>query len=78
MEAATLCDGLAGDVDGRSLALARRVVDELVLVDEAEVRAAVRRLFREEGVVAEGSGAVAVAALYPARWRRRTGRWRRW
>ncbi|HEU0016528.1 MAG TPA: pyridoxal-phosphate dependent enzyme [Longimicrobium sp.] len=59
----TLCEGLSGDVDERSLSLARAVVDEVVLVDEDAVRAAVRRLYEEEGVVAEGSAAVAVAAL---------------
>ena len=60
---ATLCEGLSGDVDERSLALARAVVDDMVLVDEAAVRRAVRRLFEEEGVVAEGSAAVAAAAV---------------
>lgn len=59
----TLCEGLSGDVDERSLALAREVVDDLVLVDEAAVRRAVRRLFEEEGIVAEGSAAVAAAAV---------------
>ncbi|HWK90019.1 MAG TPA: pyridoxal-phosphate dependent enzyme [Longimicrobium sp.] len=59
----TVCEGLSGDVDERSLALARAVVDGMVLVEEAAVRAAIRRLYEEEGVVAEGSAAVAVAAL---------------
>lgn len=59
----SICDGLAGDVDERSLALARRVVDGIVLVEEREVRAAIRRLYEDDGVVAEGSGAAGVAAL---------------
>lgn len=59
----TLCEGLSGDVDERSLGLAREVVDDLVLVDEAAVRRAIRRLFEEEGIVAEGSAAVGVAAV---------------
>lgn len=59
----TICDGLAGDVDDRSLRLAAAVVDRMLLVDEAMVRDAVRRLHENEGLVAEGSGAVAVAAL---------------
>lgn len=59
----TLCEGLSGETDARSLELARRVVDEVVLVSEASVRRAMRWLFVEEGVVAEGSAAVAVAAL---------------
>lgn len=59
----TLCEGLSGDVDDRSLALAARVVDNVVVVSEAAVRRAMRRLYEEEGIVAEGSAAVAVAAL---------------
>lgn len=59
----TLCEGLSGDVDDWSLALARRVVDEVVLVSEDAVRRAIRWLYVEEGVVAEGSAAVAAAAL---------------
>jgi threonine dehydratase len=62
--APTLCDGLHGDTDERSLALARRVVDRMELVDEAEIPRAIRRLYLEEGIVAEGSGAAAVAALH--------------
>ena len=60
----TLCEGLAGDVDAPSLSLAQRVLDEIVLVPEEAVRSAMRRLYREEGVVVEGSGAVAAAALW--------------
>jgi threonine dehydratase len=59
----TLCEGLSGDVDERALALARVVVDEVVLVSEDAVRRAIRWLHEEEGVVAEGSAAVGVAAL---------------
>jgi threonine dehydratase len=59
----TWCEGLSGDVDAPSLALARVVVDEMVLVREASVRRAMRVLFEDEGVVAEGSAAVAAAAV---------------
>ena len=59
----TLCEGLTGDVDDASVALARRVVDEVVLVSEDAVRRAIRWLYVEEGVLAEGSAAVAAAAL---------------
>jgi threonine dehydratase len=59
----TLCEGLEGDVDARGLALAARVLDGVVLVSEAAVRRAMRLLFQEEGIVAEGSAAVGVAAL---------------
>lgn len=59
----TICEGLSGETDERALALARQVVDEVVLVSEAAARRAVRWLFVEEGIVAEGSAAVGVAAL---------------
>jgi threonine dehydratase len=59
----TLCEGLTGDVDERGLALAARVVDTIALVPEAAVRRAMRLLYHEEGIVAEGSAAVGVAAL---------------
>jgi threonine dehydratase len=59
----TLCEGLSGDTDLRAVELARRVVDEIVLVPEDAVRRAIRWLYVEEGLVAEGSAAVAAAAL---------------
>jgi len=59
----TLCEGLSGDIDERSLELAKQVVDEVVLVSEASVRRAIRHLYVEEGIVAEASAAVAAAAL---------------
>jgi threonine dehydratase len=63
----TLCEGLAGDVDEIGLGLARSVVDELVLVEERTVAMAIRELYFGDGVVAEGSGAVGVAALLEGR-----------
>ncbi len=65
-QGATLCEGLSGETDERALALAERVVDEVVLVPEAAVRRAIRWLYVEEGIVAEGSAAVSVAALLEA------------
>lgn len=59
----TLCEGLSGDIDAPSLELAREVVDEVAVVSEDAVRRAIRFLFVEEGVVAEGSAAVAAAAI---------------
>jgi threonine dehydratase len=59
----TLCEGLTGDVDARGVALAARVIDEIVVVPERSVRRAMRRLYEEEGIVAEGSAAVGVAAV---------------
>jgi len=59
----TLCEGLSGDIDERAFRLAREVVDEVVLVSEDAVRRAIRWLAAEEGIIAEGSAAVSVAAL---------------
>ena len=59
----TICEGLSGDIDERAFRLASAVVDEVALVSEDAVRRAIRWLYLEEGVVAEGSAAVAVAAL---------------
>lgn len=58
----TLCDGLAGDVEDRSYRAARSVLRSMHLVEEAAVAPAIRALYDKEGVVAEGSGAVGVAA----------------
>lgn len=61
---ATLCDGLSGEIDERSLALAQQVVDEVVLVTERAVRQSIGTLYAEEGMVVEGSAAVVAAALW--------------
>lgn len=60
----TLCDGLAGEIDAWSLALARRVVDDVLLVSELSVRRSMKRLFVEDGIVVEGSAATVAAALW--------------
>ena len=61
----TLADGLAGNLEPGSVTLeiAQRVVDEIVIVSEEEIAAAMVGLLAEEHLVAEGAGAVAVAAL---------------
>ena len=59
----TVADGLAGCTDDVSYQRARRVVDDMLLVGEVTLPAAVRALFSYDGVVAEGAGAVAVAAI---------------
>jgi threonine dehydratase len=66
----TLADGLAGNMDPESITfdLVRRFVDRTVLAPEAAVADAMRGLFEEERVVAEGAGATAVAALLGGLW----------
>lgn len=59
----TLADGLAGAVDELSFTRAQDVVDEMVLVDEAAIPAAIRALYRFDGIIAEGAAATPVAAI---------------
>lgn len=62
--AATLADGVAvRTVSERTLEVVRRCVDDVVLVGEDEIAAAILALLERQKVLAEGAGAVAVAAL---------------
>ncbi len=62
--AQTLADGIAVKRVGElTLELARRVVDEVVTVSDEEIASAILYLLEREKTVAEGAGAVAVAAL---------------
>jgi threonine dehydratase len=72
----TIADGLAVTIPGeRTFAVNRRLVAEVVVVSEAEIRDAMRRFHDVFGLRIEPSGAVGVAALSslveadPARWR---------
>lgn len=60
----SLADGLTGNLEPGSMTfeLVERVVDDLVMVDESELGAAVRGLAAEEHLIAEGAGAAATAA----------------
>jgi threonine dehydratase len=60
----SIADGInTRRVCDRSLQLVRRYVDGVVSVDEAEIAEAVLRLLEDEKIVAEGAGAVPLAAL---------------
>lgn len=62
--APTLADGLAvAQVGETTFAIAAPLVDDVVTVSEGEIATAIRVLACEEGIVAEGAGAVAVAAV---------------
>jgi threonine dehydratase len=65
----TIADGLAGNIEPGSVTieLCARYVDEIVTVSEAEIVDGMRFLAREHGLVAEGAGAAAVAALLAGR-----------
>ena len=60
----TLSDGSAGGLETGAMTfeLCRELIDEIVLVEEEEIAAAMRALMRERRLVVEGSAAVAVAA----------------
>lgn len=60
----TIADGIAVRRIGKlTLPVVKRYVDELVLVDEEEIAEAILLLFEQEKAVAEGAGAVGLAAL---------------
>ncbi|MEX2283454.1 MAG: threonine/serine dehydratase [Gemmatimonadota bacterium] len=59
----TLADGLAGCVDEISYERARLVVDEMHLVEESALPAAIRAMFKYDGIIAEGAASVCVAAI---------------
>lgn len=61
----TLADGMAGNIEPGSVTvdLIAAHVHELVAVTERQIRDAVRHLALDHGIVAEGSGAAAAAAV---------------
>lgn len=65
----TLADGLAGNIEAGSMTfdLTRQYVDEIVLVTEEEIAAAIRYFAEELHLIVEGSGAVGLAALLSGR-----------
>ncbi|MEP2028069.1 MAG: hydroxyectoine utilization dehydratase EutB [Paracoccaceae bacterium] len=65
-ELATLADSLGGGVgldNQHTFAMTRDLVDDLVLVSEAEIAAAIRHAYWQEREIIEGSGSVGIAAL---------------
>jgi len=73
----TIAEGLAvRDIGELTLAIARRLVNEVLLVEEETIERAIVELIEIEKTVAEGAGAAGLAALleHPARFRgRRVG-----
>jgi threonine dehydratase len=65
----TIADGLSGNLEPGSVTweIVRARVDEMTWAAEREVRGAIRELAAHEHLVAEGAGAVAVAALLAGR-----------
>lgn len=65
----SLADGLAGNLEPGAITveLVRRHVDDVVVVAEEDVAEGMRFLWREHGIVVEGSGAIAAGALLTGR-----------
>jgi threonine dehydratase len=59
----TLAEGLAGAIDDEGLALGRAALDDIAVVSEDAIAAAIAWLARVEQLTVEGSGAAGVAAL---------------
>lgn len=59
----TLADGLAGLIDDDGLHIGQYCADDMVLVTEEQLGETIAWLWRTEGFVIEGAGAVTVAAL---------------
>ncbi|MDX1994334.1 MAG: threonine/serine dehydratase [bacterium] len=61
----TLAEALSGDIEEGSVTipLAQQYVDQIVLVTEDEIAAAIRWMVDDQGWMIEGGGAVGVAAL---------------
>lgn len=69
-ELATLADSLGGGIgleNRYTFAMVRDLVDDMVLVSEAEIAAAIRHAYWEERQIIEGSGSVGIAALLAGR-----------
>ncbi|MGJ3261326.1 MAG: hydroxyectoine utilization dehydratase EutB [Rhodospirillales bacterium] len=65
-EVESLADSLGGGIgleNKHTFDITRRLIDETLLLTEDEIAAAMRTLFREDRIVAEGSAAVGVGAL---------------
>ena len=59
----TICDGLAGGFGRVPYQVAQHLIDEVLVVPEADIRRAVAWLLAEEQLLVEGSGAIAIAPL---------------
>ncbi|MEW5718349.1 MAG: threonine/serine dehydratase [Chloroflexota bacterium] len=60
----TICEGLAGGIGTMVFDAAKqKLIDDVVIVAEDDVRAAIRALAETEQLIVEGSGAVGIAAL---------------
>lgn len=71
-ELPTLADSLGGGVGEQNqytFAMVRDLVDEIVLLTEAEIAAGIRHAYWEERQILEGGGAVGIAAILSGKYR---------
>jgi threonine dehydratase len=69
-ELSTLADSLGGGIgldNQNTFPMVRELVDDIILVSEAEIAAAIRHAYWEERQIIEGSGSVGLAALLSGR-----------
>jgi threonine dehydratase len=69
-ELSTLADSLGGGIgleNQYTFPMVRELVDDIILVSEAEIAAAIRHAYWEERQIIEGSGSVGLAALLSGR-----------
>lgn len=59
----TIAEGLEGGIGDLTYSLGRELIDEMVLVEECEIRTAIRFMLAHHRMVVEGSGVVGVAAV---------------
>ncbi len=64
----TIAEGLEGGISEVTFKLGHRLIDRMVLVEENEIRSAIRFLLEHHRLIVEGSGVVGVAALLHNRW----------
>ncbi len=62
----TICDGLAGGFGRVPFEMAAALIDQILVVSEADVRRSIAWLLAHEQLVVEGAGAIAVAPLLNA------------
>ena len=69
-EVESLADSLGGGIglaNAVTFAMCRALLDDVILLSEAEIAAGMRHAYREEREVVEGAGAVGIAALLSGR-----------
>ena len=59
----SLCDALVGGIGWIAYQMAEQCIDDIIVVSEEHIREAMGLLYREEGILAEGSAAISVGAL---------------